>query len=80
MLQESIQGMNIRPEGTYVDATFGAGGHSGAILNRLNEKGRLFAFDQDADALANSIDDPRFVLINSNFKFIKNYFTSNQLE
>lgn len=73
MLQESIQGMNIRPEGTYVDATFGAGGHSGAILNRLNEKGRLFAFDQDADALANSIDDPRFVLINSNFKFIKNY-------
>ena len=73
MLQESIQGMNIRPEGTYVDVTFGAGGHSRAILNSLNEKGRLFAFDQDTDAQANAIDDPRFVLINSNFKFIKNY-------
>ena len=73
MLQESIQGMNIRPEGTYVDVTFGAGGHSGAILNSLNEKGRLYAFDQDTDAQANAIDDPRFVLINSNFKFIKNY-------
>ena len=73
MLQESIQGMNIRPEGTYVDVTFGAGGHSRAILNSLNEKGRLYAFDQDTDAQANAIEDPRFVLINSNFKFIKNY-------
>ncbi len=73
MLTESIEGLNIRPNGTYVDVTFGAGGHSRAIMNRLNDQGRLFAFDQDADAQVNTIADSRFTLIEHNFKFIKNY-------
>lgn len=73
MLDECMEWLNIQPEGTYVDATFGGGGHSRAILAHLNENGRLFAFDRDADALKNSIDDPRFCLINENFMFLKNY-------
>ena len=71
MLNECIEGLNIRPDGTYVDVTFGGGGHSRAILARLGEGGRLYAFDQDADALANAIDDPRFKLIHENFRHIK---------
>lgn len=73
MLAESIEGLNIRPNGTYVDVTFGAGGHSRAIMKQLGEQGRLFAFDQDADAQVNAIHDERFTLIEHNFKFIKNY-------
>ncbi|MGB8704194.1 MAG: 16S rRNA (cytosine(1402)-N(4))-methyltransferase RsmH [Gillisia sp.] len=73
LLQESVNGLNIRPEGVYVDVTFGGGGHSREILSRLGENGRLFAFDQDIDALSNSIDDNRFTLINENFRFIKRF-------
>jgi 16S rRNA C1402 N4-methylase RsmH len=72
LLNESIDGLNIRPEGVYVDVTFGGGGHSREILKRLGEKGRLYAFDQDADVCGNRIDDPRFVLIRSNFRYLKN--------
>ena len=71
MLSESIDGLNIRPDGTYVDVTFGGGGHSRAILTSLGSDGRLFAFDQDEDARANAIDDPRFALIGENFRHMK---------
>ncbi len=73
MLSECIESLNIRPDGTYVDATFGGGGHSRAIMSRLGPEGRLYAFDQDADALANAIDDPRFKLIHENFKHLKGF-------
>tara|TARA_R100000935_G_C2832967_1_gene166282 strand:+ start:532 stop:1428 length:897 start_codon:yes stop_codon:yes gene_type:complete len=73
LLKESIDGLNIKPDGVYVDVTFGGGGHSQEILSRLGEKGKLFAFDQDEDALDNAIDDPRFTLINENFRFIKRF-------
>lgn len=73
MLNECIENLNIRPDGTYVDVTFGGGGHSRAILSHLGPEGRLFAFDQDADALANAIDDPRFKLIHENFKHVKSF-------
>lgn len=73
MLEECLDGLNIRPDGIYVDVTFGGGGHSRGILHRLDENGRLYAFDQDTDALANSIDDSRFTLINENFKHLKNF-------
>lgn len=73
LLKESVDGLNIKPDGVYVDVTFGGGGHSREILSRLGEKGRLLAFDQDEDALANKIDDPRFTLINENFRFIKRF-------
>lgn len=73
LLKETVDGLNIKPDGIYVDVTFGGGGHSREILNRLGEKGRLYAFDQDEDALRNVIDDKRFVLINENFRFIKRF-------
>ncbi|GIZ08950.1 ribosomal RNA small subunit methyltransferase H [Flavobacterium sp. UMI-01] len=73
LLQESVDGLNIKPDGVYVDVTFGGGGHSREILRRLGPNGKLFAFDQDEDALANAIDDNRFVLINENFRFIKRF-------
>jgi 16S rRNA (cytosine1402-N4)-methyltransferase len=73
LLKESVDGLNIKPDGVYVDVTFGGGGHSQEILSRLGEKGKLFAFDQDEDALENAIDDPRFTLINENFRFIKRF-------
>lgn len=73
LLKESVDGLNIKPDGIYVDVTFGGGGHSREILGRLNEKGKLFAFDQDEDAKRNVIDDPRFTLIPQNFRFIKRY-------
>jgi len=73
LLKESVDGLNIKPDGVYVDVTFGGGGHSREILSRLGEKGKLFAFDQDEDALDNAIDDPRFTLINENFRFIKRF-------
>ncbi|MDX1652830.1 MAG: 16S rRNA (cytosine(1402)-N(4))-methyltransferase RsmH [Brumimicrobium sp.] len=72
MLNECLEGLNIRPDGTYVDVTFGGGGHSRAIYERLNEKGKLIAFDQDADALANVWKAPNFYFIPSNFAFLKN--------
>ncbi len=73
LLKESVDGLNINPDGIYVDVTFGGGGHSREILSRLGENGRLIAFDQDQDALKNSIDDPRFLLINENFRHIKRF-------
>lgn len=73
LLNESIDGLNIKPDGVYVDVTFGGGGHSREILNRLGENGKLLAFDQDEDAQRNTIDDPRFTLIPQNFRFIKRY-------
>jgi 16S rRNA (cytosine1402-N4)-methyltransferase len=73
LLKESVDGLNIKPDGVYVDVTFGGGGHSREILSRLNDKGKLFAFDQDEDAKRNVIDDPRFTLIPQNFRFIKRY-------
>ena len=73
LLKESIEGLKIKPDGIYVDVTFGGGGHSREILSRLNEKGKLLAFDQDEDAKRNMIDDNRFTLIPQNFRFIKRY-------
>ncbi|MFZ1750795.1 MAG: 16S rRNA (cytosine(1402)-N(4))-methyltransferase RsmH [Saprospiraceae bacterium] len=73
LLDESIEILNIRPDGTYVDVTFGAGGHSKSILNKLSAKGHLFAFDQDEDALHNVISDARFSLIASNFRYLRRY-------
>ena len=72
LLEESVAGLNIKPDGIYVDVTFGGGGHSRHILSKLGENGRLFAFDQDADAAAGAIDDSRFCLIPQNFRYIKN--------
>ena len=71
LLNESIAGLNLRPEGIYVDVTFGGGGHSRAILDHLTS-GRLIAFDQDTDAAANTIIDERFTLLNQNFRYLKN--------
>ena len=73
LLKESVNGLNIKPDGIYVDVTFGGGGHSKEILSRLNDRGKLFAFDQDEDAQRNIIDDDRFTLIPQNFRFIKRY-------
>jgi len=73
LLKETVDGLNIKPDGVYVDVTFGGGGHSREIMSRLGPNGKLFGFDQDEDALANVIDDERFVLIPENFRFIKRY-------
>jgi 16S rRNA (cytosine1402-N4)-methyltransferase len=73
LLQASVDGLNIKPDGVYVDVTFGGGGHSKEILSRLGPDGKLFAFDQDEDALANALPDERFTLINENFRFIKRF-------
>lgn len=73
LLKETVDGLDIKPDGVYVDVTFGGGGHSREILSRLGPKGKLFAFDQDKDALENKIDDERFTLINENFRFIKRF-------
>ncbi len=72
LLKECIEGLNINPEGIYVDVTFGGGGHSREILKHLTT-GKLYAFDQDEDAVKNKIDDPRFVLIKQNFRYLKNF-------
>lgn len=73
LLKETVDGLAIKPDGVYVDVTFGGGGHSREILSRLGPKGKLYAFDQDKDALANTIEDERFVLINENFRFVKRF-------
>ena len=77
LLKECIKGLNIKPDGVYVDVTFGGGGHSKVILELLNEKGRLYAFDQDVDAQKNALNDERFVLIPQNFKFLKRHLKFN---
>ena len=73
MLQECIEGLNIRPGGTYVDVTFGGGGHSREILKHLGKDGQLLAFDQDTDAQQNLIADDRFTFIDQNFRYLKNF-------
>ena len=73
LLKESVDGLNIIKNGTYVDATFGGGGHSAEILNRIGPKGKLIAFDQDKDALLNTIDDDRLLLVNENFRHLKRF-------
>ncbi|MDY5125776.1 MAG: 16S rRNA (cytosine(1402)-N(4))-methyltransferase RsmH [Prevotella sp.] len=73
MLKQSVDGLNIREGGIYVDATFGGGGHSREILSRIGDNGRLYGFDQDADAERNIIDDNRFTFVRSNFRYIKNW-------
>ena len=73
LLKESVDGLAIKENGIYVDVTFGGGGHSKEILKQLGDKGRLIAFDQDEDALANTLGDNRFTLINENFRYIKQF-------
>jgi 16S rRNA (cytosine1402-N4)-methyltransferase len=73
LLHETVGGLNIIPDGVYVDVTFGGGGHSKEILKQLSANGKLFAFDQDTDAIANAINDERFTLINENFRYIKRF-------
>lgn len=73
LLAEAVDGLNMQPEGVYVDVTFGGGGHSREMLRRLGNKGKLIAFDQDTDALENAIDDPRFLLIHENFRLLKRF-------
>ena len=73
MLNECIEGLNIRPSGTYVDVTFGGGGHSCEILKHLDADGQLLAFDQDEDAVKNKIEDERFIFIDQNFRYLKNF-------
>ena len=72
LLKQSVDDLVTNPDGIFVDCTFGGGGHSKEILDRLSEKGKLYAFDQDLDALKNTIDDTRFTLVNQNFRFLEN--------
>lgn len=80
LLDESVSALVTDDAGTYVDATFGGGGHSREILSRLGPDGRLIAFDRDADALENRIEDPRFTLVHNNFRFVHNYVMLDSLE
>lgn len=73
LLQESVDGLDIQPDGIYVDVTFGGGGHSREILSRLGPKGHLYSFDQDADAEKNIVADDRFTFVRSNFRYIRNW-------
>ena len=79
LLKESINGLNILPNGVYVDATYGGGGHTKEILNHLNSSGKVIAFDQDTDAIENQIDDNRLKLIKSNFKYLTNHLKYLQI-
>lgn len=80
LLNESIDGLAIKPDGTYVDVTFGGGGHSREILRRLGPGGRLFSFDQDADAEKNIVDDSRFTFVHSNFRWLANWMRYYEVE
>lgn len=80
LLKESVDGLNIKPGGIYVDVTFGGGGHSREIMRRLGPNGKLIAFDQDQDALQNRIDDERFLLINENFRYIKRFLRFHNIK
>jgi len=80
LLAESIEGLSISPNGVYVDLTFGGGGHSLAILEKLGKKGRLIAFDQDEEAQQNALDDKRFMLIRSNFRYFRNFLRYHGVE
>lgn len=80
LLSETIDGLKIKPDGIYVDVTFGGGGHSGAILKLLNQNGRLLGFDQDPDAQKNAIADSRFTFVRSNFRYLKNFLRYHNIE
>lgn len=80
LLRETVEALRIKPDGIYVDATFGGGGHSREILNNLGPKGRLIAFDHDADAWNNAIDDPRFMLVKENFRYIAHFLEYYQIK
>ncbi|MBQ9216218.1 MAG: 16S rRNA (cytosine(1402)-N(4))-methyltransferase RsmH [Prevotella sp.] len=80
LLQESIDGLDIKPDGVYVDVTFGGGGHSKEILRRLGKSGHLYSFDQDEDAERNIVDDPRFTFVRSNFSYLRNWMRYYQVE
>ena len=80
LLMPSVDGMNIRPYGTYVDMTFGGGGHSREILSRLGEGGRLLGFDQDEDAEQNIVNDPHFTFVRSNFRYLHNFLRYHGIE
>ena len=80
LLQESIDGLGIKPDGIYVDVTFGGGGHSREILSRLGSKGHLYSFDQDADAERNIIQDGRLTFVRSNFRYLRNWMQYYQIE
>lgn len=80
LLKESVDAMNIREGGTYVDVTFGGGGHSREILSRLGSKGRLLGFDQDEDAERNIMNDPRFIFVRSNFRYLHNFLRYHGIE
>ncbi|MDE6548655.1 MAG: 16S rRNA (cytosine(1402)-N(4))-methyltransferase RsmH [Muribaculaceae bacterium] len=80
LLPQTIESLDLKPDGIYVDATFGGGGHSRAILERLGPKGHLFGFDQDEDAIANAPDDPRFTFVRSNFRFMRNFLRYHGVE
>lgn len=80
MLQECIDGLQISPSGTYVDVTFGGGGHSRGIIEQLGEGGKLFSFDQDLDAYANRIEDPRFTFVHSNFRYLTNFMRFHKVD
>ena len=80
LLHESIDGLNIQPNGTYVDVTFGGGGHSKEILSRLGDDGRLFGFDQDEEAYGNVLHDNRFVFVRSNFRYLNNFLQYYEVE
>lgn len=80
LLNETVDGLNIKPDGVYVDVTFGGGGHSKEILNRLGVSGKLLGFDQDLDAQKNVLDDKRFVFVRSNFRYLKNFLKYHGIE
>lgn len=80
LLHQAVDGLNIKPDGVYVDVTFGGGGHSGEILNRLGDQGKLYGFDQDQDAQQNSIEDNRFTLIPENFRYIKRFLRFHRVK
>lgn len=80
MLQETVDGLNVRPDGIYLDMTFGGGGHSREILRRLGPQGRLLSFDQDLDALRSTLNDERFTFVRSNFRFVKNWLAYYDIE
>ena len=80
LLKESVDGLDIQPDGIYVDVTFGGGGHSKEILSRLGKKGHLYSFDQDADAEKNMVDDDRFTFVRSNFRYISQWMRYYEVE
>ena len=80
LLKESVDGLDIQPDGTYVDVTFGGGGHSREILSRLGKKGHLYSFDQDADAEQNIVADDRFTFVRSNFRYISQWMRYYEVE